>query len=124
MKDQPESRRRHPRFAVEDLVVALDSGGAAQTVPISLINVSLSGAAISATQPLGAIGESFAIVVRALPEDTPIRLPCEIRYLMDENKPAGAARNWLYGVCFHGLSWHARYFVEQFVRNYSPMPPH
>ncbi len=113
-------RRRHPRVALRP-PLALTVRAAARVVPAELVNISRSGSAILAAEPLGDPGTRLVLDVpeRASPERAPV--PCEVRWVLAERDPL--PRRWLHGAEFAPLADRARDLVDRVIAAADAAPP-
>ena len=102
--------RTHERAPVDGQVVAVllhDGAGPA----ISVLNLSPAGAALMADEPIGNVPNRAELRMRAGDDGEWVSCPCELRYILGENRPDGAPA-WLHGVRFTEISEQAHAFIE------------
>ena len=110
-------RRRAPRVPVNDLAMMLvmEEDGVKQSV--ALADISIKGARLVATSPLGEVGERFSIEIpqRHHGGRERVVLACEMRYVREERSSASGRRVYHHGVEFTGLNRRALDFIERYV---------
>ncbi len=110
------ARRRHPRVDTPRDLVARRAGAGTCTPEIVMINISHSGTALVAGEPLGDIDDELLIELRPAGGGKPVRLSCQIRYVIGETqRSAHVAPRWLHGTRFEALDAVARSFVAACV---------
>ena len=105
-----EAVRDSDRIGVEGLIQATlefaDNGPS-----IEVVNLSASGAALKAEEPIGAVPERANLRMRA-GDDQWVDCTCELRYILGENRPDGEPA-WLHGVRFTEIPDPLRQFIER-----------
>lgn len=103
-------QRAHERIPVAGEVegVLLHQG---QQPAISVMNLSRSGAALMADEPIGSVPERAELRMRARESGEWVSCPCELRYILGENRPDGEPA-WLHGVLFVEVTDEVQAFIE------------
>ncbi|WJW75253.1 flagellar brake protein [Thiohalobacter sp. IOR34] len=109
--------RRSPRIPVNDLTMMLVMEDAGRKLSVALADISLSGARLVAVSRLGEVGDRFSIEIPQQGREGSGRivLPCEIRYVREENGRGSGRRVYHHGVEFTGLNPRALHFIEHYI---------
>lgn len=87
-----------------------------QSQPLSVVNLSATGTALLAGQPLAQVDEDLVIKLSASEIEPSLSFRCRICYIIGERqRPDLSAPRWLHGAQFHGLGQEERLFVERYV---------
>ncbi|HHH46582.1 MAG TPA: flagellar brake protein [Thiotrichales bacterium] len=119
-------RRRVPRVPVNDVAMMLVMEEDGQKQSVALADISISGARLVATSPLGEVGERFSIEIpqRHHGGSERVVLACEMRYVREERGAASGRRVFHHGVEFIGLNRKALAFIERYIGQHTdPLPP-
>jgi hypothetical protein len=111
------SSRRHLRVNAEGISASLVSDDEAPTPDLSLLNISVTGAAVLSPEPLGESNESVWIDIVPSAERGPLRTVCQIRYLIGEQHPSSDGPRWLHGMRFVRPSPEFLSLVDSYVRD-------
>ena len=84
-------------------------------VPVSIVDVSVSGGRLVSNQRLGDVDDRFNIEFHTNPGMESVCLPCTIRYIREVIE--GSARAFHHGVAFVELDDPTRVYLERFVRD-------
>ncbi len=117
------SGRRHLRVNAEGISASLVSDDEAPILEISVLNISVTGAAVLSPEPLGESHESVWIDLVPNAERRPLRTACQIRYLIGEQHPSGAGPRWLHGMRFVRPSPEFLSIVDSYVRDQTSLSP-
>jgi hypothetical protein len=82
-----------------------------QEPAIEVVNISRTGAALKAGSPIGAVPERAELRMHAGDGSEWISCPCELRYILGENRPDGEPA-WLHGVRFTELTQSVQDFID------------
>ncbi len=96
-------------------VIRLDMNDGHRHLPVTLADISPSGARLSANRRLGDIDDRFAIEIQPAGHDRPVKLPCVVRYVRQE--PCGTETHYHHGVQFNGLDTTAQDFIDRFIHD-------
>ncbi len=96
-------------------VIRLDMNDGRQHLLVTLADISPSGARLSASRRLGDIDDRFAIEMQPAGHETPVKLPCVVRYVRRE--PRGEEILYHHGVQFNELDTTAQDFIDRFIRD-------
>ena len=114
--------RRHLRVNAEGISASLVSDDAPKP-DLSMLNISVTGAAVLSPEPLGESDESVWIDIVPNAERRALRTACQIRYLIGEQHPSGDGPRWLHGMRFVRPSPEFLSLVDSYVRGQtSPSP--
>jgi hypothetical protein len=116
-KTAESSRRRHLRVSAEGLSASLVSDDEAPTPDLSVLNISVTGAAVLSAEPLGESDESVWIDIVPSAERGALRTICQIRYLIGEQHPSGDGPRWLHGMRFVRPTPEFLSLVDSYVRD-------
>ena len=117
------SGRRHLRVNAEGISASLVSDDETPTPDLSVLNISVSGAAVLSPEPLGESNESVWIDIVPNTEQRALRTSCQIRYLIGEQHPLGDGPRWLHGVRFVRPSPEFLSLVDSYVRDQNSLSP-
>ncbi len=81
---------------------------------IAVMNLSRGGAAFMAHEPIGNVPERAELKMRTAGESEWVSCPCELRYILGENRPVGEPA-WLHGVRFVEVSQQVEAFIERML---------
>ena len=88
----------------------------AQRQSLSVVNLSTSGTAFLADEPLASVDEDVVISLCQGGEEQALSFKCRICYIIGEKqRPELAEPRWLHGTRFHGLGQAERLFIERVV---------
>ncbi len=109
--------RRAVRFPVNDMAMMLVMEEDGQKISVALADISYSGARLVAGSRLGEVGERFSIEIphQGSKGAERVVLPCEIRYVREENGQTSGRRRYHHGVEFTGLGPAALRFIETYI---------
>jgi hypothetical protein len=111
------SGRSHLRVNAEGISASLVSDDEAPTPDISVLNISVTGAAVLSPEPLGQSDEAVWIDIVPNAERRALRTACQIRYLIGEQHPSGDRPRWLHGMRFLRPSPEFLSLVDSYVRH-------
>jgi len=106
--------RKSNRVAPAPVNIDLVQGDDVPDTPVSIMNISVSGAGLTSEQPLGVVDSIFQIEVQTGTEQSPVRVSCMIRYVhetVEDNVPA-----FHHGVEFIGMDAEVQLFLWKFVQ--------
>lgn len=114
--------RKHLRVNAEGISASLVSDDAPKP-DLSMLNISVTGAAVLSPEPLGESDESVWIDIVPNTERRALRTACQIRYLIGEQHPSSDGPRWLHGMRFVRPSPEFLSLVDSYVRGQtSPSP--
>lgn len=108
-----QAQRSHERIDVAGRVRAILRHGDAEPA-IKVVNISRTGAALMAETPIGSVPERAELRLHAGDGSDWISCPCELRYILGENRPDGEPA-WLHGVRFTDLTQGVEEFIERLI---------
>ncbi len=117
------SGRRHLRVNAEGISASLVSDDQAPIPDLSVLNISVTGAAVLSPEPLGESDESVWIDIVPNAERRPLRTACQIRYLIGAQHPSGDGPRWLHGMRFVRPSPEFLSLVDSYVRDQTSLSP-
>ena len=79
---------------------------------IELVNISHTGAALMAEEPIGSVPERAQLRMRADDGEEWVSCDCELRYILGENRPDGEPA-WLHGVRFTDITPPVTAFIDR-----------
>jgi len=106
-------QRDHARVEVEGRIRAVLRHRDAEPV-IEVVNISRKGAALMAESPIGSVPERAELCMRTADAGEWICCPCELRYILGENRPDGEPA-WLHGVRFTDLTQGVSEFIDRLI---------
>lgn len=83
-------------------------------IPISITNISVSGASLVSEKPLGVVDDQFLINIQAKAGQPPVEVDCMIRYVRDMSKKNHPMFH--HGVEFIGMDAEVQLFLWKFVQ--------
>lgn len=81
---------------------------------IAVMNLSRTGAAFMADEPIGDVPQRAELCMRPAGDAEWVTCPCELRYILGENRPDGAPA-WLHGVRFVEVSEQVEAFIDRML---------
>ena len=82
---------------------------------ISIMNLSATGAALMADEPIGQVPDTAELRMRTAGSDDWVTCSCKLRYILGENRPDGEPA-WLHGVQFFDVSEQAQAFIAELTQ--------
>jgi len=106
--------RKSNRVAPSPVNVHLVQGDGVPDTPVSIMNISVSGACLTSEQQLGVVDTIFQIEVQTGTEQSPVLVSCMIRHVheaVEDNVPT-----FHHGVEFIGMDAEVQLFLWKFVQ--------
>ena len=107
------AQRSHERIDVAGRVRAILRHGDAEPA-INVVNISRTGAALMAATPIGSVPERAELRLHAGDGSDWISCPCELRYILGENRPDGEPAR-LHGVRITDRTQGVEEFIERLI---------
>ena len=109
------SRRQYPRVPADSDIEVVAQPSVSDDVKLIMVNLSIGGAAIVASSPLGGLDDQVHLRVRNLGGREWGAVSYRLLYVIGEKNPAGAESQWLHGGEFTDLTGAAWEFVHRYV---------
>jgi hypothetical protein len=110
--------RAHDRIDVEGLIRAKLTLAGGEP-PVEIVNISRTGAALMAEEPIGAVPAHAKLRMSTTDENEWVSCICELRYVLGENRPGGAP-GWLHGVRFTEVPQPLEAFIDRLIATAAP----
>ena len=111
-------RRQYPRVLVDDKCSARFETSDPENPKLTIVNISVAGAAVVSQEPLGGVDDSVPIAFSLSPDDLTFRARCVIRCVIGRGPQFVSTLNqWLNGVYFEDLCAQSRAELNRFVQS-------